>query len=191
MNPDDALRFARQIALPQIGPDGQTRICLARVLVIGGDLAAETAARYLEAGGVGLVISRAALPDDGPGWLAALGVFDLVVRSGFDDDAMLGAAARLGLPVVVVRGRPDRVDLVSYPRRAPAPEAPLEIPPQPATASDRGAAAVLAGTLAAAEALTLLARGPDPDPVARSAAPRLLRLPLDGGDPLTQQIGAP
>jgi hypothetical protein len=37
----------------------------------------------------------------------------------------------------------------------------------------------------------LLARAGDPDRAAGSAAPRLLRLPLDGGEPLTQQIGAP
>ena len=182
MTTDDALRYARQIALPEIGPDGQARICAARVLVAGGDLAAETVVRYLEAGGVGTVIAPAALPADGAGWLATLDGVDLVVRSGFDDDAMLGAAARLGLPVVVVRATSDFVDLVSFPRRAPAPDASLEVPSSHATPTDRGAAAVLAGTLAAAEALTSLARG--------DAPARHLRLPLDGGAPLAQQIGA-
>jgi hypothetical protein len=193
MNLETLQRFARQIALPQIGPDGQARICAARVLVAGGDLAAETAARYLKAGGVGSVLAPDALPEDGAGWLAALEGVDLVVRSGFDDDAMLGAAARLGLPVVVVRAARDLVDLVSFPRRLPAPDASLDVASRPAATSARGAVAVLAGTLAAAEALTLLARRDDAGaPTAGEAtrAPRHLRLPLDGGEPLAQQIGA-
>ena len=49
----DAERFARQIALPEIGPDGQARISAARVAVIGGDIAAATAASYLRAAGIG------------------------------------------------------------------------------------------------------------------------------------------
>ncbi len=43
---------------------------------------------------------------------------------------------------------------------------------------------MLAGTLAAAEALHVLVRGDDVVPI------RHLRLPLDEGDPLTQVIGA-
>lgn len=196
MTTDDALRFARQIALPQIGPDGQARICAARVLVAGDDPAAETAVIYLEAAGVGTVIAPATLPADGAGWLAALDGVDLVVRSGFDDDAMLGATARLGLPVVVVRATNDFVDVVSFPRRPPAPDVSLKIPSRHATPTERGGAAVLAGTLAAAEALTMLARGnarngdSTGDDGPQSAAPRHLRLPLDGGAPLAQQIGA-
>ena len=50
-------RYARQIALPEIGPEGQARICAARVAVVGADLAAETAALYLRAAGVGTVRS--------------------------------------------------------------------------------------------------------------------------------------
>jgi hypothetical protein len=194
MNPEYVQRLARQIALPQIGPDGQTRICAARVLVLGGDRAAETAAEYLEAAGVGLVVRKSTPPVDGAAWLEALAVFELVVRSGFDDDAMLGAAARLGLPVVVVRASGELVDLISFPRRAPAPEAALEIAPRPATpaiGAGAGAEAILAGTLAAAEALTLLARSREASGVPTGAAPRHLRLPLDGGAPLLQQIGAP
>jgi hypothetical protein len=195
MTTDDAFRFARQIALPQIGPDGQARICAARVLVIGGDLAAETAARYLEAGGVGSVRQIEALPAGGEGWLAALEGADLradlIVRSGFDDDALLGAAARLGLPAVIVRSSRARIDLLSFPRRPPDPDAALEIPPQRAVPAEDGAAAVLAGALAAAEALTRLARG-GADLTGRTAGGiRHLRLPLDGGDPLAQPIGAP
>jgi hypothetical protein len=194
MNPEYVQRLARQIALPQIGPDGQTRIGAARVLVLGGDRAAETAAEYLEAAGVGLVIQKSVPPGDGAGWLEVLAVFELVVRSGFDDDAMLGAAARLGLPVVVVRASGELVDLISFPRRAPTPEATLEIAPRPATPANgagAGAEAILAGTLAAAEALTLLARSREASGVPAGASPRHLRLPLDGGAPLLQQIGAP
>ena len=56
MDRDAAHRYARQIALPEIGPEGQARICGARVAVVGDDLAAETAALYLAAAGVGAVI---------------------------------------------------------------------------------------------------------------------------------------
>ena len=46
----DVARYARHIALPEIGAEGQARISAARVAVVGGDLAAETAALYLRAG---------------------------------------------------------------------------------------------------------------------------------------------
>jgi len=50
-----AQRYLRQIALPEIGPDGQQRINDATVAIAaqGDDLAAEVAARYLAAAGVG------------------------------------------------------------------------------------------------------------------------------------------
>ena len=179
-------RYARQIALPEVGPEGQSRICAARVLVVGAGAAAETAATYLRAAGVGQVIARAAPPADGGAWLSALTGVDLVVRVGFDDDAMLGAAKRLGLPVVVLRAAPGQVDLLSFPRRAPAPETSLDVAAQPAAEATPGAADVVAGTLAAAEALIRLGRvGGDIGRV------RHLRLPLDGGAPLAQEIGLP
>ncbi|HVZ89993.1 MAG TPA: ThiF family adenylyltransferase [Polyangia bacterium] len=203
-------RFSRQIALPDVGPEGQARICAARVLVAGAGLAAETAATYLAAAGVGRVIARETPPVDGGDWLAALAGVDLIVRIGFDDDAMLGAAKRLGLPVVVVRATPAQVDLVSFSRRAPAPETPLDGPAQAAAAVPGEAADVLAGTLAAAEALVRIARidgsawtelgSAERSPSrggsgTRSGSPtnigrtRHLRFPLDGGAPLAQQIG--
>jgi hypothetical protein len=178
-------RYARQIALPEVGPEGQTRICAARILVTGGGLLAETAVLYLSAAGVGEVIAREAPPDGGDAWMKALAGIDLVVRAGFDDDAMLGAAKRLGLPVVVARALQSEVDVVSFPRRAPMPDTSLEVPPRAAATSTSGAADVLAGTLAAAEALTRLVRI-DGD-IGRI---RHLRLPLDGGAPLAQEIGA-
>ena len=116
-------RFSRQIALPEVGPEGQARICSARVLVVGEGPAAETTASYLRAAGVGEVSTRAAAPADGGAWVAALDRIDLLVRVGFDDDAMLGAAQRRGLPVVVARATPTQIDLLSFPRRAPAPAA--------------------------------------------------------------------
>ncbi len=185
MNADQVVRYARQIALPEVGPEGQAALCGARVLIVGGDLAAETAGTYLSAAGVGSVETRSRTVGDGAAWLDALGGVDLVVRTDFDDDAMLGAAARLGVPVIVARAEPDRVDLLSFPRRAPDPTAEIDVRARPAQASADGATGVLAGTLAAAEALAALLR-PEGDPPARS--PRHLRLPVDGGDPLAQDI---
>ena len=188
MNVAEIQRFARQIALPEIGPDGQTRIGAARVLVTGGGLVAETAASYLTAAGVGQVIARAVPPANGSAWLEALEEIDLVVRAGFDDDAMLGAARRLGLPVIVARATPAQVDVISFPRRAPAADASTEVPPHAAEAAAPGAADVVAGTLAAAEALQLIVRessGPF------SPRTRHMRLPLDGREPLVQEIGRP
>ena len=184
MTPEEVQRYARQIALSEVGPEGQARICAARVLVVGAGLAAETATAYLSAAGVGEVVAREVPPADGEDWMKALAGIDLVVRVGFDDDAMLGAAKRLGLPVIVARAAAAQVDLLSFPRRAPAPEASLEVPPQAAAPSTAGAADVVGGTLAAAEALVRLAR--IDGEIGRI---RHLRLPLDGGLPVAQEIG--
>ena len=189
----DVARYARQIALPEIGPEGQARISAARVAVVGTDLAAETAALYLRAAGVPTLIPLPAERGEGKGegsaaqlWLDFLSGVDLVVRSGFDDDAMMGTAARLGLPVIVVRAGPDAVDMVAFARRPPAPDATADAPVAAAAPPDDGPAAVLAGTLAAAEALHVLARGGEH---AAPAPIRHLRLPLDGREPLVQEIG--
>jgi hypothetical protein len=182
----DVARYARHIALPEIGPEGQARISAARVAVVGNDLTAEIATTYLRAAGIERLTTVAATPPDG--WLETLSHVDLVVRSGFDDDAMGGIAAGLGLPVVIVRARPDAVDLLSFGRRPPSPDAPIDTPFTAAAPPDDGAAAVLAGTMAAAEALHVLVRGDAP--VGGPAPPiRHLRLPLDGREPLAQAIG--
>jgi adenylyltransferase/sulfurtransferase len=118
-------------------------------------------------------------------WRTLLSNVDLVVRSGFDDDTMAGVAARLGLPVIIVRAQRDVVDMVAFARRPPAPDAMAAAPYAAATPPDDGPAAVLAGTLAAAEALHVLARGNE----AAAAPIRHLRLPLDGREPLVQEIG--
>jgi hypothetical protein len=203
-------RFSRQIALPEIGPDGQQRLGAARVAVVdssggGADLSAETAARYLTAAGVGCLrliggdpawdaalrasnpdvsIEHRARPTDGAGWLEVLGGVALVVRAGFDDDPMLRAAIRLGVPAIVMRGRPDgdAVELVSFRKHGPCPHTAMDVPVQAATAAPAGAVDVVAGTLAAAEALhTLLGNG-------GAARARHLLMPLDGRDATAQEI---
>ena len=188
MDAVDVARYARHIALPEIGPAGQARICAARVGIVGSDLAAETAAIYLKAAGVEQLFP---LPPGGEGQgegvPAFLSTVDLIVRSGFDDTPLDAEAARLGLPVIAVRATPDAVDMVSMSGRAPSPGA-AAIPFQAAgTPSMNDASAVLAGTLAAAEALQLIVR--------ESSGPftpriRHMRLPLDGREPQVQEIGS-
>ena len=115
--------------------------------------------------------------------------FDLIVRSGFDDAPMDGVAARLGLPMIFVRATADAVDMVSFSGRVPSADARAETPFTAAgTPTANDGSAVLAGTLAAAEALQLIVRessGP--------FSPRIrhMRLPLDGREPLVQEIGRP
>jgi len=93
---------------------------------------------------------------------------------------------------VVVRASVAALDMVSFPKRPPAPDAPFAASIPALTPTDRGAPAVLAGTLAAAEALHAIVR----DGLragSRADAPlpiRHLRLPLDGGEPLAQVVGA-
>ncbi|HEX3698719.1 MAG TPA: ThiF family adenylyltransferase [Polyangia bacterium] len=196
MNADVVSRFARQIALPEIGPDGQRRLLAARVAVVGADLTAETAARYLAAAGVGrlrwldggatavddelrgsnpdVAIEHGALPEGGAAWLAVLDGVDAVLRSGFDDDPLLRAAVRRGLPVVAVRGRDEGVELIAFRKNGPCPHAPLDVPAQASAPPSEGAAAIVAGTLAATEILhVLLGNG-------GTAPARHLGLPLDG-----------
>ena len=181
----------------------------ARVAVVGDDLTAEVAARALGAGGVGelLLVRRSGpwlesvaaasggsnpetriawrtWPVTGSGWLEALGGCDAVMRSDFDDDPMLRAAVRLGVPVVVARAGAAAVDVVSFRRQGPCPHVPLEVPEASASEPPAvGAEAVIAGEMAAAELLLLLAG-------ALAGAPRAhhARLPLDGGEPRATEI---
>jgi hypothetical protein len=180
----------------------------------GPDVVVEIAARYLAAAGVGslrligavdgpgleaslaasnpdALVTRAPWPADGPAWIDALAGVDLVLRSGFDDDAMMRAAVRLGIPAIVARAGAEKAELISFRRQGPCPHAPLDIPRREAAggaaggAAAAGAAAVVAGTLAAAEAIqTLLAAAGD---LSRARA-RHLALPLDGGEPRAQDI---
>ena len=181
------------------------RIVGATVAVVGDDLGAEVAARALAAGGVGklrLVRRSGALPEHvaaavsgsnpdvelavvswpapgaGAGWLAVLGGCQAVVRVGFDDDPMLRAAVRLGVPVVVLRVMANAIDIVSFRHHGPCPHASLDAPDVAASSpTGDGAAAVVAGELAAAEILLLLAGAEG-----GTARARHTRLPLDGGD---------
>jgi hypothetical protein len=188
VDPAAIARFARHISLPEIGLEGQQRLAAARVLIAGDDLAAEVAARYLAASGVGVVrtVGGAGIPwpVNGLAWLAVLEDErpDLVLRSGFDDDALLGAVKRVGVPAIVVRGREDLVDVLSFPSTPADPEASLDVPLRRAEPQRAGAAAVVAGTLAAAEALQVLV-GRAPRPSARH-----MRVPLDGRPPQVQEI---
>jgi hypothetical protein len=205
MNESQALRFARQLALPEVGPAGQERLVRARVAVVGAGLASETAARSLAAAGVGtlrllgalastldeslrgsnpdVALEREAQPREGAAWLAALAGVDLVVRSGFDDDALLRAAVRLGTPVVVTRAEGGAADVLAFRKHGPCPHAPLDVPVQAAASSPPGAADVVAGTLAASEALWILIGDR-----ANTSRARHVRVPLDGRDATSQDI---
>ena len=227
MQPGAAHRYLRQIALPEVGPDGQERLAAATVAVAGeaaGDLAVEIAARYLAAGGIGALrligaaepgagVLRASNPDvavesltwpgghadadadpdaDGKAWLAALGGVTLVVRSGFDDDPMLRATVRLGIPVVLMRALDDRAEVLAVRRQGPCPHVDLAIPRRRADGVFDGPAAVVAGTLAAAEAMSMiLLIGGRPAP-ATPARARHLAVPLapspEGAGPRAQDI---
>ena len=216
-------RYLRQIALPEVGPDGQERLAAATIAVAGdsdGDLAAEIAARYLAAGGVGtlrlvgagaavgaevlcasnpdVIVESVAWPDghadadaSGAAWLAAIRGVDLVVRSGFDDDPMLRATVRLGVPVVLMRALADRAEVLAVRRQGPCPHVDLAIPRRRSQGVLDGAAAVLAGTLGAAEALTLIV-GRATTAGAAPARARHLVVPLvpaaEGGAPRAQDI---
>ena len=184
MDTANVQRFARQIALPEIGPDGQERICGARVVVVGGDLAAEVAALYLRAAGAGTVVELRDPPSDGTGWLAALEGADLVVRSlaAAEMDATVLAARRLGIAAVTVRARAAGVGITSWPARAAEPETDLDAAAFQLPHTDRPTS-VVAGALAAAEGLWLLVRG--------RPRPCHMSLPLlPNGLPYTREIDA-
>jgi hypothetical protein len=190
--------------LPAIGFDGQERIVAATVAVVGDDLTSEVLARALAAAGVGglrlvrrsgapapdvlaalagsnpdVVVEVRAWPVSGEGagagWLAALDGCSIVARSGFDDDAMLRAAIRQAVPVVVVRADAAEVDLVSFRRHGPCPHVSLAVPESAAAVAEPGPIAVVAAHAAAAEVLLVLAEA---HPSAARA--RHTRLALDG-----------
>jgi hypothetical protein len=179
-------------------------------VVVGDDLTCEVAARSLSAAGVGCVrfvrrdggpsdvvlramtesspdtqVATRPWPSDGAGWVATLTGASAIVRSGFDDDAMLRAAVRLGVPVVVARVQPDLIDVMAFRKHGPCPHVALDEPEVAAsTARQDGAAALVAGQLVAAEILMLLIG----DDVATGPRARHLRLPLDGSAPTTAVI---
>ena len=164
--------------------EGQERLLAAEVALVGAGMALEAAARYLSAAGVRRfrMIGHAEWPADGEGWVEALAGVSLVLRADFDDDPMLRAAVRLGVPVVAMRGGRTGADVVSFRHHGPCPHAALDVPVRPAEpVPEDGGVAVVAGTLAAAEAAWRIAR-PDEGPRARH-----LKLALDA-EPVAQDI---
>jgi hypothetical protein len=202
-------RYARQLALPEIGSAGQERLGAATFALVGrrGDAAGiEAAALYLAGAGVGglrlvgaelagigaaiagvngtTAVDVHSWPADGDGWVAALRGAAVALRGGLDDDPMLRAAVRIGLPVVAMRARESGVELLSFRRQGPCPHVSLAVPAAPSTRDvDVGAVAVVGGTLAAAEALWVVAGEPAPEPRAL-----LLKVDLAGGDATRQEI---
>jgi hypothetical protein len=174
-------RFARQIALPEVGVDGQNRIAAAAVGLVSAqdaDPAGEIAAEYLTAAGTGRVERLAPPAGGGEAWVAALAGLDAVIRLSFEDDALLRATVRRGLPVVFGRALAEQVDVLSFRRQGPCPHVALEIPVRAAAAREPGSAALapFLGALVATEVLGILV-APQQGPRAR-----LLRLPLAGGE---------
>lgn len=55
VSPEERLRYARHLSLPEIGPEGQARLQSGRVLVIGAGGLGSPAAFYLAAAGVGTI----------------------------------------------------------------------------------------------------------------------------------------
>ena len=209
MNVATATRYARQLALPEVGAAGQERLVAARAAIVGDGLAAETAARYLAAAGVGtlrllgdapttawdaelrasnpdVALEHAPRPTDGAAWMEALAGVSIVVRADFDDDALVPAAVRRAVPLVVLRGDENAADVVSFRKHGPCPHAPLDVMSVAAVPIPDGPASVVAGTLGAAEALHVLIGHADVP--ARASRARHLRVPLDGGEAVTQDL---
>jgi hypothetical protein len=183
--------YARQIALPAVGAEGQQRLLAATVVVfreldvLAAGATAETAAEYLRAAGVGQVIVVAA-PREAAGWREALGGVNLALRFAFDDDALVPAAIEAGVPLVLGRVADDTIDLLAFRQQgACAHRRPARPQGAAAPTQEAGAAAILLATLAATECLWMLIEP------ARQPAARLLRLPLGGGAPRNDEIPWP
>jgi len=107
LSPAHERRYARQLRLPEIGPDGQQRLLAARVLIVGGGGLGSPAAIYLAAAGVGTI----GLADD-----------DVVDESNLHRQ-VLHSSDRIGMrkvdsaaltlrginPDLVVRAHPERL----------------------------------------------------------------------------------
>jgi hypothetical protein len=200
-------RYSRQIALPEVGSEGQARILAAKIALVGHGLVIEVAGRYLAAAGVcnfrkitrastmsalasvvvevnpAACVEACLWPAEGTAWVAALEEQTVVLRVGFDDDAMVRAAVHVAVPVVAVRTDAASINLLSLRRHGPCPHLPLDVPVGPGhTTESDPASAVVAGSLAACEVL---------DVVVGRDSPRARRLRLvlgPGEEPLAQDI---
>jgi hypothetical protein len=182
---EETRRYARQIALPEVGAEGQARIRAARVVIVGDhDGATRAAGDYLRAAGVGQV-GLVSTPTDASGWLEALTGASLVLRFSFDDEPLLRTAVRLGIPALIGVAHAEAVDLFAFRRHGPCPHQDREIPVRVAApGAGSGPAPIILATLAVGEALQLLVN-PQAPPRAR-----LLRLALapEGPAALVQEI---
>ena len=108
LSPADERRYARQLRLPEVGPDGQLRLLAAKVLIVGAGGLGSPVALYLASAGVGTI----GLVDD-----------DVVDESNLHRQVLHGTD-RVGMrkvdsaamtlrginPDVVVQAHPDRLD---------------------------------------------------------------------------------
>ncbi|MFT7580040.1 MAG: hypothetical protein ACI9MR_001707 [Myxococcota bacterium] len=97
---DQQARYARHVRLPEVGLAGQARILAARVRVAGTERAAEEAAIYLVAAGVGEVVLETALWQRIHPRLAALNS-DAAVRDAAVTPANLLAPPHMVTPTTV------------------------------------------------------------------------------------------
>ncbi len=184
-------RYARQLALPEVGTAGQERLAAGTVMIFGPDARASSgeaiAAAYLSAAGVGDVRVLPP-PSDRAGWAAALPSIrgaSVVMRLSLDDDDLLSLAMERDLPLLVGRASADEIALLSFRRHHPCGHPGRAKPQLAAESAIPGAGAAVLGTLVAAEAAWMLIE-PDREPDAV-----LLRLPLGSGEPLRTSLPWP
>ena len=110
LSPSQAQRYARHVLLDEVGAAGQLRLLSTSVRVAGTGVAAEEAARYLVAAGVGNVLADdALLQEHQASWsglngeveLASEGVAEHTVELGESGSRLEGARAALAVLVTV------------------------------------------------------------------------------------------
>jgi hypothetical protein len=142
----------------------------------------EAVVRALRASNPDLCIETVAWPratlqeSAGAAWMIVLAGAAAIVRSGFDDDAMLRAAVRLAVPAVIMRGTPTTADVISFRKHGPCPHLDLAVPEHAAgVAAGEGPTAVVGAEVAAAEVLAVVAGA-----ATGAARARHVRVSLDG-----------
>jgi hypothetical protein len=128
------------------------------------------------------------LPQSEQEALAALEGTTLLLRASFDDDPWLAAAVRAGVPAVFARATPDAVDVLSLRRHGPCPHVPLDRPRGASALAAAGPLEVVAGTMAATEALRIIGAGVGGRNDEGPATARLLRLSLGDGPTFAQDL---